>query len=86
MSLWLANLQGGMSRDAAIVGFLYSGEAYLRFIDRAYVTILHRQSDEAGRQGLLAWAQANHLDPQAIGESLLASDEYFSQARAAAGS
>jgi hypothetical protein len=86
LNTWRANLQGGMARDTVIAAFLYSGEAYLKFIDRAYVTFLHRAADEPGRQAVLAWAQTNHLDLQAIGEALLASGEYFSQAQAAAAS
>jgi hypothetical protein len=86
LNAWRAAFQGGTPRDAAIVSILYSPEAYLDFTDRAYITFLHRQADEAGRQGMLAWAQVNHLDPQMIGEALLASDEYFAQARAVANS
>jgi hypothetical protein len=84
LASWLQRLQSGTTRDQAIVTFLYSSEAYLRYIDGAYRTILHRPADPSGQQATLAWALANRVDPPAIAQALLASDEYFSGARAAA--
>src|SRR5262249_48243334 len=80
---WAAALQGGLSRDALAKLFLNSPEADKRILESDYQMFLRRAADPAGEQALLSLMQSGQLTPQAAGEALLASDEYYGMAVAA---
>jgi uncharacterized repeat protein (TIGR01451 family) len=76
---WLQLLQNGASRAAVALGFLTSSEADLRLVDHYYAEYLGRPADFAGEQGWLALLEENLMTPAAVGQAILASDEYFSR-------
>jgi hypothetical protein len=76
---WQQSLQNGASRAAVALGFLTSPEADLRLLDRYYEGYLGRSPDPAGEQAWLTLLQGGALTPEAVGEAILASGEYFSQ-------
>jgi uncharacterized repeat protein (TIGR01451 family) len=76
---WQQVLQNGASRAAVALGFLTSQEADLRLLDQYYEGYLGRAPDPAGEQFWLGLLQDGALTPQAVGQSILASDEYFSR-------
>jgi hypothetical protein len=77
---WQQVLQHGASRAAVAQAFLTSHGADLRLVDQYYAEYLGRPADAAGEQGWVALLQAHVLTPQAVGQAILASDEYFSRA------
>jgi hypothetical protein len=80
MSAWLQMLQNGMSRDAAAVAFLTSGEAYVHMLNNDYLMYLHRNADAGGEQVWLALLESGQATPQAVSQAFLASDEFFAMA------
>jgi uncharacterized repeat protein (TIGR01451 family) len=81
---WLAQLQGGVSRDQVIAGFVGSQEALGRAIDRDYASYLNRAAEAGGRQYFLNQLLAGGPRQQeAVGLAILASDEFFIDAAGA---
>jgi hypothetical protein len=74
---WLQALQGGLSRDAAAQAFLTSQEADVRVVNGFYANFLQRAADPAGEQAAVAALQSSRLTLEEVGESFLASDEYY---------
>jgi hypothetical protein len=63
------------------LAILTSEETYLRGIESAYLSFLHRPIDPIGRQAWLSQIRNGQLTPGAVCEAILASDEYFAQAQ-----
>jgi uncharacterized repeat protein (TIGR01451 family) len=81
---WLAQLQGGVSRDQVIAGFVGSQEALGRAIDRDYASYLSRAAEAGGRQYFLNQLLAGGpRQEEAVGVAILASDEFFIDAAGA---
>ena len=80
VAAWQQVLQQGASRAAVAQAFLTSREADLRLLDQYYAEYLGRPADPAGEQTWVTLLQGGALTPQAVGESILTSDEYFSRA------
>jgi hypothetical protein len=59
---------------------LTSREADLRLLDEHYEGYLGRPADPAGEQAWLTLLRGGLLTPEAVGQEILASGEYFSQA------
>ena len=77
-AFWLAQLQGGVSRQPVIGGFLASPEALGRIVDGYYAAYLHRTADAAGRQFFLDQLFAGGIGKaEAVGVQILASEEFF---------
>ena len=76
---WQQMLQNGASRAAVALGFLTSPEADLRLLDQYYEGYLGRPPDPAGEQAWLTLLEDGALTPQAVGQAILASDEYFAR-------
>jgi uncharacterized repeat protein (TIGR01451 family) len=76
---WQQLLQNGVSRAAVALGFLTSPEAYLRLVDEYYESYLGRPPDPVGEENWLAVLEGRVLTPAAVGQAILASDEYFSR-------
>jgi hypothetical protein len=80
ISGWVAALQSGLSRDALATMFLNSAEADQRILESDYQMFLRRPADTAGEQALVAVMQSGQVTPEAAGEILLSSDEYYAMA------
>jgi hypothetical protein len=85
MANWVTALQNGLSRDALAVDFLNSAEAYQLILNCDYLYILHRSPDSAGEQAWLNQLVSGSTTPALVAETFLASDEFFTLARDAAG-
>jgi hypothetical protein len=77
---WLEALQSGQSRGAVAQAFLTSTEADRRVVDEYYLLFLNRAADPAGEQQWISLLQSGQASFESVGESFLASDEYFTRA------
>jgi hypothetical protein len=77
-AFWMGQLQGGVSRQQVIAGFLTSQEALSRVINGYYAAYLLRAPDAVGRQFFLNQLFAGGPgQAQAVGVQILASQEFF---------
>ncbi len=84
LAAWTQQLQSGVSRDAVALAILTSAEAFVKVLECAYMHLLHRSLDPAGRQFWLTQYQNGQITMASLCEAILASDEYFAQAQNAA--
>jgi hypothetical protein len=84
ISNWVSALQNGVSRDAVALAIMDSAESFQLILSCDYTYFLHRPPDPAGSQAWLAQLQSGQATPAIVAESLLASDEFFALASAAA--
>jgi hypothetical protein len=85
LSSWTAALQNGVSRDSVALAFMDSAEAYQLMLNCDYTNILHRSPDPAGEQAWLSQLLSGSVSPATVSEAFLASDEFYTLARNAAG-
>jgi hypothetical protein len=64
------------------MGFITSGESYLRAIDDYYAAFLQRAADSGGANSWLGDIQAGQLNLGSVATNILASAEYFGNATA----
>jgi hypothetical protein len=76
---WLLALQNGLSRQSLVQAVLTSAEADQRAVDRYYMLFLDRPADPAGEQALTNLLLSGRVSLESVGETFLASDEYFSR-------
>jgi hypothetical protein len=76
---WLLALQNGVSRPALAQAVLTSAEADRRVVDQYYMSFLNRAADPAGEQAWTDVLVSGRATLESVGESILASDEYFSR-------
>jgi uncharacterized protein (DUF2141 family) len=79
LSAWLAALQNGLSRRALVEDFLTSAEADQKVVDNYYALFLNRLADRSGER---QWTDAllrGGATIEAVGATMLASDEYFAR-------
>jgi uncharacterized repeat protein (TIGR01451 family) len=79
VAAWQQALQNGVSRATVAQDFLASPERDLRLIDAYYESYLGRPPDPVGAQDWLGALEEGVLTPAAVGQAILASDEYFSR-------
>jgi hypothetical protein len=76
---WLEALQSGLSRQALAQDFLTSAEADRRVVDEYYMLFLNRPADATGEQLWTKLLRNGGATFESLGETFLASDEYFSR-------
>ena len=69
-----------MSRAAVAQAFLTSAEADKRVVDQYYALFLNRPADPAGEQFWIQALQSGRATFESVGETFLASAEYFARA------
>jgi hypothetical protein len=74
---WTQALQTGASSAQVALAFLSTPEFQQHVIDGYYQTFLNRAPDPGGVQGWLELLQQAGVPVEVVGESILASDEYF---------
>jgi hypothetical protein len=79
---WHQAAAQGASRAQLAEGFLTSEEADRNLLDRYYHVYLGRQPDPAGQAGWLALLETGSSSSAAVGQAILASDEFFARALA----
>jgi hypothetical protein len=76
---WLLALQNGLSRQALAQAVLTSAEADKRAVDQYYLLFLNRPADPAGEQTWTDLLVSGGATLESLGETILASEEYFSR-------
>ncbi len=84
LAAFTQQLQTGVSRDAVAQTILTSDEAFVNVLNNGYTQFLHRPLDPAAQQSWLTQYHNGQITPASVCEAILASDEYFAQAGAAA--
>ena len=79
---WQQAAAQGASPAQLAEGFLTSEEASRNLLDGYYQKFLGRQPDPAGEAGWLAPLHTARDSAAAVGQAILASDEYFARALA----
>jgi hypothetical protein len=82
LAAWLPLLASPDGATAAARGILMSVEEDLRLVDAYFTAYLQRPADSSGQQAWLPLLQSGAIAPAGVAEGVLASDEFFADARA----
>jgi Domain of unknown function (DUF4214) len=70
-ALWQGLLAAGVSRDSVVQAFLNSDEAYIRSVDRYYITYLHNIPSAAAERAWVTQLQSHFIGTDQLAEALL---------------
>ncbi len=78
---WVEEAQKERGRTVVAGAFLGSPEAHRQLVDRYYTTLLGRAAEPPGRQAWSDFLDSGRGTGAAVGQAILASEEYFTRAR-----
>jgi len=81
---WLNTMAAGATAKEVTEAFLLSDEFLSRVVEGFYTQILQRTADEQGMQYWIDRAKAQELSYALMAASIMASDEFYQKANAAA--